>query len=344
MEIVKTREDYIDIAKSIGIFLVVFTHNPFFLSCYEELVGIIKWVGAFHMPLFFFTYGIVSNKKLIGLHGWRIFIDKRIRNLIIPYLVWALFYGKLSSETLPLILWGTNISLATADSNTLLWFFPTMFLATLLYQIYVQHIYIYPKYKYVFASIFTIVSVCLALVLKKIWMPYCHFAGIDIAFTCVLFMISGELLKPIITYCAQKKIVKGIIIVLAFILNTVVSEINADETVGGYVVAYADFGKNYYIYIIINAVIMCFAIVMLSTYLKRIKIFAWLGKYSIVIMVLHYFIFEYTSPICARIADWNTMLGVLTNTLLAIVLCIPFIFFLERYLPEAIGKMRKNNG
>lgn len=48
----KERWKWVDVAKGIAIFLVVFTHAPMFMPCLESMKGIIITVGAFHMPLF----------------------------------------------------------------------------------------------------------------------------------------------------------------------------------------------------------------------------------------------------------------------------------------------------
>lgn len=72
------RDNTIDIAKGIGIILVVWRHT--FSNC-----PILNWILLFHMPLFFFLGGcFVKNEPNM------LFIYKRIRTLLIPFLF---FYG-----------------------------------------------------------------------------------------------------------------------------------------------------------------------------------------------------------------------------------------------------------
>ena len=56
MQIMKNRISYIDIAKGIGIFLVIWGHIILSGPAYNIIY-------AFHMPLFFFLSGFVFSKN-----------------------------------------------------------------------------------------------------------------------------------------------------------------------------------------------------------------------------------------------------------------------------------------
>lgn len=86
------RLSYLDIAKGIGIILVVLGHcipdasmpggpSDKFLSI------MFKLIYSFHMPLFFFIAGIFSLPKLNSLIDFNIidFIKKRFLRLMVPY-------------------------------------------------------------------------------------------------------------------------------------------------------------------------------------------------------------------------------------------------------------------
>ncbi len=69
-----TRDNSIDIAKGIGIILVVWGHQ--FANC-----PIYTWIHLFHIPLFFFLGGcFIKDEK------YPIFLYKKIRTLFIPFL------------------------------------------------------------------------------------------------------------------------------------------------------------------------------------------------------------------------------------------------------------------
>ena len=76
-----TRIEYIDVAKFIGIFLVVFAH----LRRQERETA---WIDAFHRPLFFFLSG--RTLKIRPEEGFYGFLKRKIHSYIIPYFVLSL--------------------------------------------------------------------------------------------------------------------------------------------------------------------------------------------------------------------------------------------------------------
>ena len=71
---IKHRDKNIDIAKGLGIFLVVWGHT----SATPE------WISAFHMPLFFFLSGIFFRPN----PNWCQFLKSKSRRLLIPYIIY----------------------------------------------------------------------------------------------------------------------------------------------------------------------------------------------------------------------------------------------------------------
>ncbi|WP_158847890.1 acyltransferase family protein [Algibacter sp. L1A34] len=78
MLVEKKRIYYIDIAKSIGITLVVFGHT------YNKHDFLYNFIYSFHMPLFFLLSGMFS--KNLKKHSIKPLLIKRFNNLILPYL------------------------------------------------------------------------------------------------------------------------------------------------------------------------------------------------------------------------------------------------------------------
>ena len=74
----KQRIEYIDIARGVGILLVVMGHNDFSLVSPFAY----KLIYSFHMPLFFFLSGYFLNTTI----GFWDFFKKRFNTLIKPYL------------------------------------------------------------------------------------------------------------------------------------------------------------------------------------------------------------------------------------------------------------------
>lgn len=77
----KKRIEYIDVAKFIGISLMIFAH----LRGQERETA---WIDAFHRPLFFFLSGrTVKIRKEEGFYG---FLKRKIHSYVIPYFVLCL--------------------------------------------------------------------------------------------------------------------------------------------------------------------------------------------------------------------------------------------------------------
>lgn len=131
MPVHRPRIDYIDIAKGIGILLVVMGHNDFsLLSPY-----LFKLIYSFHMPMFFFLSGIFFKPELPFLALLR----RRFESVLKPYIftILLIFFASLSF---------TNTGFARAISRLVkalygnghyldwvqLWFLPNLFVVSLL--------------------------------------------------------------------------------------------------------------------------------------------------------------------------------------------------------------------
>jgi polysaccharide biosynthesis protein PslL len=117
----------IDIAKGIGILLVVFGHNWIVLKEQGELFRVIF---SFHMPLFFFLSGIFLRES----DTFKQFIFSKADSLLKPYLVvlTALGIGKILHPTaLFTYLFGVFYATIGTIKWEALWFLPHLFVALL---------------------------------------------------------------------------------------------------------------------------------------------------------------------------------------------------------------------
>lgn len=87
----KTRIEWIDIAKGIGIVLVSFGHvrngdgRSVWLPALDMLISAIY---LFHMPLFYFLGGLTFGMR----GGFRAFLVRKIKTLLVPYYVFSLYF------------------------------------------------------------------------------------------------------------------------------------------------------------------------------------------------------------------------------------------------------------
>lgn len=89
----KARNDSIDVAKGLGIILVVIGHV---MSPVMSGNSILEWlysvIYTFHMPLFFFVSGYVAKKLVTKPVAKTELLKQRLLRLMVPYCVWAVIY------------------------------------------------------------------------------------------------------------------------------------------------------------------------------------------------------------------------------------------------------------
>ncbi len=124
------RVQYIDIAKGIGILLVVLGHND--LNAYHPLLH--RFIYAFHMALFFFLSGIFFNPN----RDFKTLFKKRFDGLIKPLIFSILliygisvFFGKMSFATAGGRLLKSLYMTGPYLNWVQLWFLPLLFLVNL---------------------------------------------------------------------------------------------------------------------------------------------------------------------------------------------------------------------
>ncbi len=137
----KQHVDYIDYAKGIGIFLVVWGHVITYQQIYGEPQLILKnIIYSFHMPLFFMLSGIGMWYKLSSggqLPSMRSEAKRLAIKLLLPYAFWAVIYNLFTLTqnilTNPKVFHATLGELYVTFSGMLppMWFLVSLFIAQL---------------------------------------------------------------------------------------------------------------------------------------------------------------------------------------------------------------------
>ena len=301
------RLTYIDIAKGIGITLVVCSHT----AAYE----LMAWSVGFFVPIFYFCSGYTTSSHSIG-HSIKYNMIMRAKKLLIPYLFFNLllflyfrrwsFNGLLgiiysryciypmgSTTNYDLFIWG----------NYPMWFITSLFISYFFYYFILYH------YKY--RNIIIFMYLCLTLLLSKtpILLPW----SIDTAFLTSLIMLTG-------LYAKRNNIIEMekweiVICVLAYILLLeVAGEIN---------ISVRQYGISFVLYYII-ATLGCITLLWCSQKLETTIIgvfFAFLGRHSLTIFCMEIlFIREVSIAYCAimntcELDTINGLLGTITALL-----------------------------
>lgn len=135
----KKRIAYLDMAKGVGIVLMVAGHligslqsidnKPYFAPAYQ-------WIASFHMPLFFIISGILLNITREEEKEMGQIVCRKARTLLLPYASFSLIYFVINVWTCIFYpellkfseLWKFFIYSVTFRGVSVMWFLPALFL------------------------------------------------------------------------------------------------------------------------------------------------------------------------------------------------------------------------
>ncbi len=199
------RIEYIDIMKAIGIILVIVGH------CQYTSLSLVEIICSFHMPLFFFAYGLaIRPKKEYTEETFKAFLVSRIRGLLVPYFIWALIWSDFTVGNIIKIFYGSNQTLELINPH--LWFLPCMFVASVMFELIrwgTSKIKI-NKYIVYTLTIFICMVACVFIPTKYLGYPF----GIDIAICATIFIALGYIIKDV-----AEKINKTHILLIIMIIS-----------------------------------------------------------------------------------------------------------------------------
>ncbi|CAM5191868.1 hypothetical protein UACE39S_04896 [Ureibacillus acetophenoni] len=270
------RQQWLDIAKGIGIILVVFGHsgNTFFPP----------YIYWFHMPLFFIISGYLHKQPntLSGVmkNNWR-----KVKQLLIPYVSFYLLIILLRQLDLnqnftvtqfdvkQFILGGQNLG----GYFGVFWFITTLLITQILFSFVLR----FKNQKVVFLII--LISYMLSYINSAYFADKSIMWNANVALLAIVYYYVGYLLKNRAHIFNMYTAIISLIISMVFFLLKYNEIYNYAFNMKIY--NYHTFGLDLLIPISIS-----FVIFTISKYIERFKVgedLAYLGKMSLVIMYLH---------------------------------------------------------
>ncbi len=338
------RKDYLDVAKLLSVLCVIHNHAGILHMPIKQTIA------AFHMPIFFIIYGMVSSGKRLQGEEWLKFFEKRVRALLVPYILWALIYLKnYPGDVWKHLLFGTNQSLGRAGTNQVLWFLPCMFAAAVLFRLW-ENVFVGRFNKWILLAIRVgTISLC------AVASVYLHkakgemFFSLDIALTACVFMILGNIsfFKEAMEYIRERwhVLVKLIVGVAGILLTYLITTWNSPFFEGSgwqhVVMALGLYGN--YIWFILGAVVGSFSLLLIAMVLEKVPLLATGGRFSLVFMAVHYILYGYVQPWCRKIPDlpYGNIVYPIAVALLCGLLCIPICFVIDKAFPALNGKYKR---
>lgn len=340
----KERIKYIDIARAIAIFFIVFGHTIVHNgNCY----WLYKIIYSFHVVLFFIISGFLYDGKKSNKE----FICKKFKSLMIPYFVFAsiflvpyLIMGKAVSEGIGVygsfdiiklfkeIIMGVGCD-NQLKQNTSLWFLPALFTMEVLFKL-LDNKYVNRANEYVIGVIFIVISFCSTKI------NYVFPWGIRTAVELLPFFYMGILMKRknLLEKVLNKKY--SIIYIVLFIAALIGAEKNTT-------VSCANYSYGIYIIFLLTSVVFSITVFAISYFIEENKILEKVGRNTISILIFHklfIIIFQTKINITAELlSTGNCILCIIVSIFIAIIaICVSMFIgmIIDKYMPFLYGKMK----
>lgn len=289
MQIMKNRISYIDIAKGIGIFLVIWGHIILSGPAYNIIY-------AFHMPLFFFLSGFVFSKN--KYHNIKEFFIKKVKTLIIPYIFlslityayWVLIENRFNGNNTNVLKPFIQIFIAQGSGgymqhNIPMWFVPCLFIVENI-GFFISKIK--KNYLRIVITVFLGILGCIITTTENNIFNFKElFWSIEIALVAIPFYnvgvevtnkISKEKLENIVI---NNKKISVIICIITIMILFITANINGHISMGS-----DELGNCFLFYL--NAFLGIVGTITISIFIIQNKILEFMGRKSFFIMATHF--------------------------------------------------------
>lgn len=321
----KKRIEYVDIAKGIGILLVVFCH----IMSKNDIYNIIY---MFHMPLFFFLSGITFNEN----NKFYVFVKKKFKSILIPYyffsiisfIYWIMIERNIRNQfNISIINNFINIFICQVKNelytpNIVLWFLPCLFISSIIVYSLLRR-----KNTILNSIILLLLGYCLCV--NKIILPF----TLETAFIAQFFIICGYYYNKLEK--SQKiNFVYLFISLILFIISLIYnSEINM-------------LSHNYgnLIFFIMGSLSGIYIVIFICKMIKRSYILEKIGYMSLLIMCCHEPLKRIVIKLLSLILN-NSVDIIRANYLTSVIVLIiviafifPFNYIINKYFPIIVGR------
>lgn len=338
----RKRLTYLDMAKGIGIFLVILGHIEYIRE------DTLKWISSFHMPLFFVIGGILAYEK--REEGRPLFsaLAARARGTLVPYAAFTIML--LTMNTLehflePGALSGAQLARQYVDAATgygihILWFLPAYFTAGAIFLLLERGLrHVSRNLAVLFLAVGAYgVTVIFRLDQYAVTdLSLAGFAGMDLLIT----LLRGILAMPFLLIgwylgAFYGRLPRKAFPVLALLLIP-----------GGILALHLSVFDLHYLYVepwhYLAAFLSCAGLTALMRALPAIRPLAWLGRNSLVIMCTHatFFVVYYVSLGMFFIDNRIPLPQPVFNLGVAVLVCaaeIPVVLIFNRYFGYLLGR------
>ena len=315
----QNRISYLDIARGIAIFLVVFGH------CISSTTNPInQTILSFHMPLFFVISGMLLSDKPVANRDVKNWMQKKCKHLLVPQVVLGLFecifvviHGFFETRSFTMLSFGDIVYAILRW-----WFLLVLFQVNLISLVLKNFIFKSKVLRAVFMVLLslTVVLQQTGLILQERLPCY-----VNVLPFALLFYMAGFFGKSILERSGEKIA----FVAIAMLVCIIVSQIN--EPVLMYDNRYGNF-----LMFLITSLLGSYAVIGFSQRISS-QFFTWLGQVSIIVYVLQFHVNQYCKfgirMIVEKFVQNNNVAVASTiclTTILSLCICCALAYFISK--------------
>jgi fucose 4-O-acetylase-like acetyltransferase len=350
MNVISVKQDrilWIDLAKVIGIWLVILGHM-------HTTDTLNVYIFSFHMPLFFFLSGYLEKDRKLK-EG----IINGIKTLVIPYILWFLLLyvhwffaiylveNELNSQSLPDLLkplagmlfgmgYDSDYSVVP-DFQIPLWFLMGLFSCKMIQQVIVT--ISKGRYLYYILGSTVVIGIIVLLFFTPLYIP--NFFSFRCGIFAFPFFAMGYISRKkslIPTIHKKEKGRVGLYVtlgIIGFILFYWLVPLNGRPDIN-----YLLYGNNMILFYLIGMIGTISTIYLSFLYTRKFEIITIIANGTIFMMAFHKLLNWYLFRIIRFAGIETNLTVVLCVSLLNIVLSIIPILIIQKYFPLLIGKKK----
>jgi fucose 4-O-acetylase-like acetyltransferase len=332
------RDNSIDLAKGLGMFLVIWGHN----LLPGDYTGIL--IYSFHMPLFFMLSGVfykqdIDFMKLIKTKAKRLLIPFLFFSIFhyVFYLIWTLLFNGIDTfdfySILKIVPFKDAISIP-------LWFFISLFEIIIIYYLLSKYI----KNSWLKMFVVFVLSIS-SYLFDQLNLPF--FYNYFHLFSTLSMLLFYALGSEIFNKYKQHMIFKNLVFNVMFLFMLLIVFIWSNTYFKGIDINGNIYNTTYFIYIIAS-ISGIYLIWVLSNIINKLNFSAhfwsYVGKNSLGIFAIHMAMFEFSRPLVKMLLTKDHFLFSFMCSLLTLFIAIGANEILKKIFPFVYGlKIKSGN-
>ena len=333
------RISWIDTLKGIGIYLIYVVHLPNNVGKFN------MFFMLFAVPLFFFSGGLTD--RLSTITSYKDFVIKKAKQILIPYFVFGVLTGVVRLIIIPdtqlgdIIVWGKELIIARRNDlfAPSLWFLPCYFVLVCIYRALKTLI----KNNKLLLIACLVISIIARYTIDGPVVPW----GIDYAMRYLAYYAIGVNVYPLVERMKSGNISIINKIIFSFITLSAFSLLLINYLYGiGYIPSLLGITLTHpgkVAETIYMTVVGLYCVTIVSIILSRLNFFAAIGRVSL-LLCCGESITKLITPVIFEVFGLtlhyeSPMQGLLCCALFIIIAYYFIALPVEKYFPEAVGKI-----